>query len=526
MRQLTLLLLPACTPELDIDTSSWRPDHETGATDSGDPEPDLNTLRGAAESSGRIAGTAINQWAMADDPDYLAILVEDFGGITPENATKWGPLQTGENSWDFTTADGIVALAQAHDLRVKGHALLWHSQVPDWIDESLTADDLEAAIVAHFETTLGHFEGQISDWDVVNEAFESDGSMRQSVFWSTLGADYLVEAFELARSLDPSARLFYNDYGIEAQNSKSDAVVALVEEMQAAGVPIHGVGMQMHRTHGSGPDRADLKANISRLSDLGIVVHISEMDVQIRHLQGPESERLLAQAMTFYDVTAACVEVEGCEQPGFWGFTDRYSWIDDTYGEDDPLLYDDDLVPKPARDAVLAALLGEPMAGCEDSRVSNGDFESDTEDWSTWGSTLSTVSEPVYSGKAASLSSDRSASWQGPVQSVLEQIGEGLSYQGQAFVRLASEGSADFKMTLHHTDDEGEHYTPFAWGTASADGWTELAGTIDFSADQSTGSLTAANLYIEGPDAGVDFYADGVSLRPVCPQTASPVQRP
>jgi hypothetical protein len=135
------------------------------------------------------------------------------------------------------------------------------------------------------------------------------------------------------------------------------------------------------------------------------------------------------------------------------------------------------------------------------------------------------VSEPVYSGSSASLSSNRTDTWQGPVQSVIDRMGDGLSYEGQAFVRLASADSADFQMTLHWADDGGDHYQPFAWATAGADGWTELAGTIDFDVYQTTGSVTALNLYIEGPDIGVDFYADGVSLRPVCPEPAAPTPR-
>jgi hypothetical protein len=164
------------------------------------------------------------------------------------------------------------------------------------------------------------------------------------------------------------------------------------------------------------------------------------------------------------------------------------------------------------------------MVGCEDSRLVNGDFESGISDWSTWGSSLSVVTEPVYSGVSAILSSDRTESYQGPVQSVLERIGEGLTYEGRAYLRLSEPGSASFKMTLHTTDDTGSHYEPFAWATVTADGWTELTGTISLTDSGSTGTLTAANLYIEGPDAGVDFYVDAVSLKPVCPDPSVPVQ--
>jgi GH35 family endo-1,4-beta-xylanase len=486
---------------------------------------DTSTLGGAALSTGRRLGTAVNSGALTDDPDYLELLITEFGSVTPENATKWGLIEPTEGTREFEVADTIVTLARDHSMRVKGHTLLWHEQLPEWIYGGMTTMDLEAAIDAHFEATLTHFGTDIADWDVVNEALLHDGSMRDTIFLDALGPDYLASAFSLAASYAPEARLFYNDYGIAGVNDKSDAMLEILDTLIEAGVPIHGVGLQMHLTHGSVPERAELEYNMNRLADLGLVVHISEMDVQIRHLQGPDTERLLAQAMTYYDVTAACVQVAGCEQLSFWGFTDRYSWIDDAYGADDPLLYDDDLVAKPAREAVHEALLGLPMTGCEESRLHNGDFESGTDGWHTWGSTLSTVTDPVYSGSSASLSTDRTSYWQGPVQSVIDSIGNGLFYEGRAWVRLANAESAGMLMTLQWVDDAGEHWSTVATVTANDEEWTEISGLVDFGVERTTGTITQANLYLEGPDAGVDFYADAVTLQPVCPDTAVPISR-
>jgi endo-1,4-beta-xylanase len=504
------------------DTGSPQAGDDTG-TDSPAPEP--TTLHGAAETTGRRVGVALNTGAMSADPAYLDILVEEFGGITPENATKWGALQVDEDTWDFSVADNMVAIAEESDIRLKGHTLVWHNQTPPWIDESLSISELRDAMDVHARTTLEHFGSQIPDWDVVNEAFEWDGSLRASVYWLVFGPSYLGESFTRAATYAPDARLFYNDYSIEGINQKSDAVLSMVEDFQEEGVPIDGVGLQMHLTHGRSPSREDLKSNMSRFGDLGLVVHVSEMDVQIRHLQGPESERLLAQAMTYYDVTAACVEVAACEQMGFWGYTDRYSWIDSWYGDDDPLLYDEDLEPKPARTAVFEALLGQPMTGCEDSRLTNGDFESGIDDWTTSGSTLSTVAEPVYSGTSASLSTDREHHWQGPVQSVLGRVGDGLQYQGEAWVRLGNADTAEMKMTLYWEDDDGDHWSTIAMGTATLDDWALLSGTVDWREEQTVGSVTRAHIYIEGPAPGVDFYTDAVTFRPVCPATSIPVVR-
>ena len=508
------------------DTGSEGGDTGLEGGDTSEPAPiDTSTLQGAAASSGRRVGVALSSSAYASDPDYLALLVEEFGGITPENATKWGPLQPTADSWDFSTADDMVSFALDNDLRVKGHTLLWHSQMPDWVDESMSAAELQSAVDSHVETTLLHFGSDVQDWDVVNEALEWDGSLRESLYLTKLGSDYIADAFLLASEFAPDARLFYNDYSIEGYNSKSDALIEIVADLLDAGVPIHGIGMQMHLTHDSAPSRVDIRGNMERMAALGILVHVSEMDVQIRHLQGPESERLLAQAMTYYDVAAACVEVAGCEQLSFWGFTDRYSWIDSWYGDDDPLLYDEDLMPKPAREAVHAALLGEPMAGCAESRLSNGDFEAGTDEWTTWGSTLDTVSEPVYEGSSASFSTERSEAWQGPVQPLLGVISTGHVYQGTGWVLLDNAASAEVKMTLHWNDDAGDHWTTVDMITASDSEWMELSGVVDFGSDRVTGAVTEASLYIEGPPSGVNFYADAVALHPVCPDTAVPISR-
>ena len=502
----------------DSDTSDDTGSSDT-ASDSGDPpiDVDLTTLRGAAESSGRRVGAALSSSALRSDPEYVEILVREFGGVTPENAMKWGPLQPSEGEWDFTKADEMVSLALSEDLRVKGHALLWHNQVPWWLSDGIDAATLDGLMDDHFRETLTHFSTDVPDWDVVNEAFEWDGSYRESVFWDRYGEGYIADAFHRAASYAPDARLFYNDYSIERINAKSNAVADMVEAFKADGVPIHGVGLQMHVTHGSAPTRAEIKANIERFGELDVAVHISEMDVQIRHLVGPQSERFLAQAMTYYEVTSACVESAACEQLGFWGFTDRYSWIDSWYGEDDPLLYDDALMAKPARDAVHAALLGEPMAGCDASRIENGGFEEGLEGWGGMGSTLTEVDEPTVSGARAVLASDRTEAWQGPRQSVIDTIATGLEYEARAWARLTDGAAADVKLTLNWTDDSGDHWIQFATVEATSSEWVELVGTIDFGAVSVDGTLTAANVYVEGPPAGRGLYVDDVAVHPVCP---------
>ena len=206
---------------------------------------------------------------------------------------------------------------------------------------------------------------------MVNEAID-DGTgqglygLRESLFYTALGEDYIAEAFHAARAADPDARLMYNDYNLIYNGEKTDRAVGLLSWLIAAGVPIDGVGLQSHVTAGHVPDQDTVAEVLQRFADLGIAVHISELDVQIRDLAGADSERLFAQAQVVYRLANACAAQQACDLLTFWGFTDRYSWIDSHYGEDDPLPFDEDLLPKPAREAAKAGLRGEPMPGCVD----------------------------------------------------------------------------------------------------------------------------------------------------------------
>jgi endo-1,4-beta-xylanase len=172
------------------------------------------------------------------------------------------------------------------------------------------------------------------------------GRLRRTLFLRVLGPGYLADAFRLAHAADPDARLYYNDYGAEAAGAKSDAVYALVRRLLDQGVPIHGVGLQMHlrATHPPEPDA--IRANVARLAALGLEVRISEMDVRIRRVRQPDP--LAVQRAVYRDAIGACAEAPGFAGVTVWGVSDAHSWIDTRFGEDDPLLFDADYTPKPA----------------------------------------------------------------------------------------------------------------------------------------------------------------------------------
>ncbi|MGE5125330.1 MAG: endo-1,4-beta-xylanase [Betaproteobacteria bacterium] len=314
-------------------------------------------LRDAAATSGVLMGTAVFSSGLASEPVYAAAAGRHFNYLTAEWEMKWDPVQKTQGVFDFSGGDAIVAFAESRGMQVKGHTLVWHQALPKWV-EALSPPELRIALEDHIRTVVGHYRGHVRAWDVVNEAIDDTTyGLRSTVFSRGLGDDYVAEAFRLARRADPDAELVYNDYGGEGMNRKSDAIYALVSDLKARGVPIDGVGLQMHVSASGFPAPAEIAANVKRLADLGLRVNFSELDVQIRNLPGDTASRLARQRQVYHDVVAACLAVPRCEAVTLWGFTDAHSWVDAAFGADDPLLFDEQYRVKPAFYGVEDALL-------------------------------------------------------------------------------------------------------------------------------------------------------------------------
>ena len=214
----------------------------------------------------------------------------------------------------------------------------------------------------HVREEVARYRGKVYAWNVVNEAVDRD-ELRKTIFLEKLGEGYIAEAFRIAHETDPDAMLFYNDYDAEAagglQKAKSDRVYELVKKLVRDGVPINGVGLQMHLFAVEYPNPEDIAANVRRLAALGLKVDISEMDVRIKELPLSMPERLEMQRRIYHDVIAACVREKGFMGITFWGLTDAHSWINEAgEGPDYPLLFDENYQPKPAYWGVMDALLG------------------------------------------------------------------------------------------------------------------------------------------------------------------------
>jgi endo-1,4-beta-xylanase len=312
------------------------------------PAAQSPSLREAMARHGRWIGSAA-QAKLLDDTAYAAVLAGQFSILTPENEMKFAAVHGKDRaSYDFSRADALVAFARGHDMRVRGHTLVWYKNNPDWLTKgNFSPQELSDILHEHIRAVAGHFRGQVYSWDVVNEAVLDDGSPRPSL-WSAIGPDYIVKAFRWAREADPTAKLFYNDQGLDSSAAHADAVYKLISEANAAGAGIDGIGLQMHTWPGRG--HGDIRALIQRFADLGLEVHITEMDVA---LDAPATEdQLQSQARVYADAAKACLAVSACKAFVMWGFTDAHTFLTPKL----PLIFDAAYHAKPAYSALEDAI--------------------------------------------------------------------------------------------------------------------------------------------------------------------------
>jgi len=351
---LNVLALAAAMPagsNVSLSTADLQVAHRTGSG-----------LRDLAAMSGLLIGAAADA-PYFTDPNYVQKLGGEYDLIVPENDLKFAETEPALNQFSFCAADQLLAFAQANSMKMRGHNLVWAQNLPGWITSGQYSSAQTYSILQdHINTVVGHYKGKLVDWDVVNEALSNTApyALDQTSYWYTqLGSSYLDTAFQLAHAADPNAKLFYNDYGGEGLGGKSDAIYALVQGMMGRGVPINGVGLEMHLTLQGAPSESDISANMARLGALGLEVHVSEMDVRLAvGANGNASAADLASQATLYqNVLSACVANSNCTSFLTWGVTDLYSWIPSSFtGFGAGLLFDQQYNPKPAYTSVSAAL--------------------------------------------------------------------------------------------------------------------------------------------------------------------------
>ncbi|WP_214110270.1 endo-1,4-beta-xylanase [Acrocarpospora catenulata] len=314
-------------------------------------------LKTHAVARGKFIGAAIATSPLANETAYRNIAATEFNQITAENAMKWESTEPNDNQYTFAGADQIVNFATQNGQQVHGHTLIWHQQTPGWV-QGLSAANMRIAINDHIATVVGRYAGNptVVSWDVVNEAFNEDGTFRQSFWYNTLGQSYIADAFRAARAADPDARLCINDYNVEGINAKSTAMYNLVQSLRSQNVPVDCVGFQSHLATQYGFPN-DLQQNLQRFANLGVQVRITELDVRIQTPRTAQKDTTQAQYYT--NVVNACNAVTACAGVTIWGFTDKYSWVPDTFpSEGAALIYDENYQQKPSYTAVHNALDG------------------------------------------------------------------------------------------------------------------------------------------------------------------------
>jgi len=321
-----------------------------------------------------LIGAALNMSEVEErDPAVSALIASQFNTLTPENNMKAAFLHPGWDRYDFVQADEVVGFAMRHHMKVNGHCLIWHSQLPAYMRGMQDADSVRRYFTDHITTVAGRYDGKVYSWDVVNEALNEDGTLRKSIFQRSLGDNYIVEAFRLAQKAAPHTQLYYNDYNIE-RGSKREGAVALVKKIQAAGVRIDGVGIQGHWSAGRVP-LEDIEKSIQEFAALGVKVMFTELDLSV--LPSPRGhggadvsdraayeDQLNPYVNGLPDSVQAVLAQSYAQLFGlfmkyrdkigrvtFWGVDDGQSWLNGfpVRGRTNyPLLFDRQLRPKPA----------------------------------------------------------------------------------------------------------------------------------------------------------------------------------
>ena len=332
-----------------------------------------STLRAMAGTRGILVGAAADadelgqQSPLTHNPRYTNTLATQYNLLEPENAMKWAVIGANQGSYNFEPADQLVSFAQQHGMQVRGHNLCSYQQNPAWLS-NLDSSQLYQALHDYIFTVLGHYKGQVFAWDVVNEAIAADASatnvdLNQGVWYKApgiglSGTGYVEQAFRWARDADPNAKLFYNDHGIEVLGNKQQALLTMLKDFQSRGVPIDGVGLQMH-VDPTDTFPTTLPQALKSYTDLGLEVHITEMDVALPvDANGVASAAdLQAQAATYRFVLNTCLQNARCTVFQTWGFSDEWSWIPQYFpGKGAALPFDKQYVAKPAFTSILQGL--------------------------------------------------------------------------------------------------------------------------------------------------------------------------
>lgn len=296
-------------------------------------------LKDRAAAKGILYGAASAYEILSSDTEFASRYTRDCDILIPENDLKWRTLRPTSTTFDFTAADWMLEFSQTHQVKMRGHTLVWHISLPPWFKEAVNARNAEQMMLNHIQTVAGRYAGKIHSWDVVNEAIwipdgRSDG-LGKTPWLEFLGPDYIELAFRAAAEADPNAKLVYNDFALEFDledsDAKREAVLQLLSRLIAKGTPIHAVGLQGHLGDLDDVrrpiDANKLRSFLSDVADLGLEIFITELDVKDRLLPAHIETRDRMVASIYEDFLSIVLDEPRVTMVANWGLSDRYTWL-------------------------------------------------------------------------------------------------------------------------------------------------------------------------------------------------------
>ncbi len=298
-----------------------------------------NSLKEHGRRKDLLAGAAVVVRVLQNDVVLQQLVSDQYAILVPEGELKWRALRPTSDTYDFSASDALFAFAAAHKMQVRGHTLLWHNSVPDWLAANPSSYDVRQLLVEHIHTVMGRYRGRVHSWDVVNEAIlpadGQPGGLRKSFWYDAIGPDYIDLAFRTASEADPHAKLTYNDYGVEYDSDDNAArrrdILALIRGMQARKVPLNAVGIQSH-IHAASPNAigSGLADYIDAIRAMGLEVYLTELDVNEDDVPYDDvGRRDQAVADTYHQFLHVALANPAVKALLTWGVSDRRTWLND-----------------------------------------------------------------------------------------------------------------------------------------------------------------------------------------------------
>lgn len=298
-------------------------------------------------------GVAVNFRKLKNEERYRELVIEQFNSITPEQSLKASLVHPEKERYDFTQADYLMDFCKRYSKRLHGHTLVWYRENPRWMERFRgSRSDWELMLKEHIQTIINHCKSTIKSWDVLNEAFNDDGSLRQNIWLKNIGESYIEKCFIYAAEADPDAVFFYNDFDLESREEKLNAVIKFFSVLKARGIRVDGIGMQMH-VNINAPYVTDINLAAMKLEEKGFMVHYSEFDMSVvktGQLWSTGKYLLKRQGERMKEIVAGYTMLQKKNRFGItmWGLTDDDSWLTERNANDRPLLFDARYGAKPA----------------------------------------------------------------------------------------------------------------------------------------------------------------------------------